>query len=208
MEPVRHPVRTEIQEHDDLCRTILVRTWGPPEEYYRDLIKTVPDHAITALYRGFSRFMFEDLAYFQEFKDATISQRKKAAETVAFEMIQRNQSYSRLVEGVLPRHVRLSIHAHDNAGPKFAIRLMPFRPISDSTELVVTREDALSESQQHLHVPTPWHNSLVEVHDAGKVQTMLCKSKIVKDALQTGKWSGEYDEKHERGGRFVITKQR
>ena len=207
LEPIRHPVDTKVEEHDDLCRRILVRAWGPPEEYYRDLIKTIPDHAITALYRGFSRFMFEDLAYFEEFRDSTISQRKKVAESVAFVMIQRNQSYSRLVEGVLPRHVRLSIHAHGNAGPKFAVRLMPFRSISNSAELVVTRENALSESRQHLHVPTPWHNSLVEVHDAvGKVQTMLCKSKIVKEALEKD-WVGEYDEQHPRGGRYVIRRK-
>lgn len=207
LEPIPHPVHTKIEEHDDLCRRILVRAWSPPEEYYRDLIKSVPGHAITALYRGFSRFMFEDLAYFEDFRDATVSQRKKVAESVAFVMIQRNQSYSRLVEDVLPRHVRLSIHAHDNAGPKFAVRLMPFRPISDSAELVVTREDALTQSQQHLHVPTPWHNSLVDVHDdAGEVQTMLCKSKVVKDALEED-WVGEYDKQHPRGGRYVIRRR-
>jgi len=149
--------------------------------------------------------MFEDLAYSQEFKDATISQRKKAAESVAFEMIQRNKSYSRLVEGVLPRFVRLSIHAHDNAGPKFAVQLMPFRPISDSSQLMVTLDDAVNDSKHHLHVPTPWHNSLVEVHDGeNNVQTMLCKSRTIEDAIKEGGFTGKYQEKHPRGGRFVI----
>lgn len=207
LQPIRHPVDTKIEEHDDLCRTILVRTQAPPEEYLRDLIKTVPGHAITALYRGFSRFMFEDLACSPDFKDATTSQRKRAAETVAFEMIQRNQSYSRLVEGLMPRYIRLSIHAHDNAGPKFAVRLMPFKPVSDSSGLVVTQEHAVAESHSHLHVPTPWHNSLVDVHDGdGEVETMLCKAKVVEDALKEGKFTGEYVKDHERGGRFVITK--
>ncbi len=43
---------------------------------------------------------------------------------VARRMIVRNQCFSRLVSALYPEAIRLSIHAHNNAGPKYAIRLL------------------------------------------------------------------------------------
>lgn len=39
-------------------------------------------------------------------------------------MIKRNDAYSNLVELMFPFHLRFSIHAHNNAGPKFGISLL------------------------------------------------------------------------------------
>ena len=55
----------------------------------------------------------------------------------------RNVAFSRLVEKMFPRDIRLSIHAHSNIGPKFAIGLMD----GQST------------------CATPWHNVVVEFKD-------------------------------------------
>lgn len=104
----------------------------------------------------------------------------------------------------MPSFVRLSIHAYDNrAESKFSVRLLPFAPVVDLRS--TTEEDARDESTEHLHVPTPWHNSLVEVHTSGSLRLATCKASIVKAALEKN-WHGGYICDHERGGRFVIWK--
>lgn len=208
---VRHPVATQISRSDDDNRALMLGLFAPPEPYYRDLVKCQPDHPITALYRGFSRFMYEDLVLGSS--SVSKSQRKKAAEEVAFTMIQRNQTYSRMVESVMPRHVRLSIHAHDNAGPKFAVRVMPWaiKHAENADVLVnagtVTEEgarDASWDAKGTGHIPTPWHNTLVEVHGPGGCQVFLCRQSVIKQALERG-MEGGYVE-HELDARYVIKK--
>lgn len=84
--------------------------------------------------------MLDDLLAHPDGHGKSKSQRKRLAETVALEMMRRNQAYSHLVELVMPRQIRLSIHAHNNAGPKFAVSLLPktiFRPLTS-----VSLEDA------------------------------------------------------------------
>ena len=76
--------------------------------------------------------------------------KKDAKERAKFVMM-RNDAYSRMVCTLFPLHIRLSIHAHNNSGPKFAIRLLPLMKISE--KLV---------SDNNLHIPTPWHNVVVE----------------------------------------------
>lgn len=155
-EPIRaitHPVRTRVNQNNDLCRMFLVATCAPSRSIVEDLIKVAPGHAVTAIYRGFSRFMMQDLAFHPDMRRRTITQRKKLAEEAALEMIRRNQAYSRLIEILLPDHIRLSIHAHDNRGPKFAIRLLDFRSVISG--LAITAADAVDTATTDLHIPTP-----------------------------------------------------
>ena len=79
--------------------------------------------------------MLDDLIALPGGRGKSKSQRKKLAETVALEMMRRNQAYSHLVELVMPRQVRLSIHAHNNAGPKFAVSLLPKRTFEPLTSV-------------------------------------------------------------------------
>lgn len=206
---VNHPVTTQIDPKNDFCRRVLMTFFSPPVTFVRDLLKTQPQHSLTALYRGFSRFMFEDLAFHTDFLDQTISQRKKAAEQVAREMILRNQAYSRLVERIAPNHIRLSIHAHDSAGPKFPVQLLKCRPIADdSPDLIKAFKDS-QESQETLHIPTPWHNTIAEVYfdhddDTGGpgVGVVVCKASLLVNNMS--KCVGGYDRNHPRGGRFLL----
>ncbi|KAK5088362.1 dityrosine synthesis enzyme [Lithohypha guttulata] len=208
---VVHPVPTYTSRDDDNCRGLMIAVWSPPGVYYRDLIRSQPDHPITALYRGFSRFMFEDLAYIADYRTASKNQRKRVAESVAFTMIQRNQTYSRMVESVFPMHVRLSIHAHDNAGPRFAVRVMPphTKTAKDVTTLLNAANDHGMDNDHEArhtgHIPTPWHNALVEVisDDSEKRHVFLCKAKLANDLLQYG-YEGAWDAEHARGARFVF----
>lgn len=129
---VPHYVETRRTARAELCRQLLMALCQADRDVLRSLIKE-SDGSSLALYRGFSRFMLEDLALHPSCVRSSQSQRKKLATKVAFEMImvshlvahplvrsivpvltqcyQRNQAYSNLVELLFPQHVRLSIHA-------------------------------------------------------------------------------------------------
>ncbi|MEO6596612.1 MAG: L-tyrosine/L-tryptophan isonitrile synthase family protein [Planctomycetota bacterium] len=86
---------------------------------------------------GIHRFLFEDdLVLFPELSRNQIRERSKQR---AYEVIQRSQSFSSLVQEWFPHAVRLSIHPHLPASAKLGICLVP-------------SEDRWA---------TPWHNALV-----------------------------------------------
>lgn len=206
---VDHPVTTSRNSQDDLNRGFLLRACATDPSYLQMKIREDPSSDTTMLYRGFSRFMLDDLATHPTCKDKSKSQRKKLAEKVAFEMMHRNAAYSNLVELMLPRHVRLSIHAHNNSGPKFAISLLSqtnFQPLTSFDGLRLSSRDNQYDVRHHLHIPTPWHNCLVEVE--GEFVTYVCKAGLVKEELGSADcvWSSRsgYDADHPRGGRYML----
>lgn len=202
---VNHPVRTQLDPTSEIDRALLLLIGSPPAVFLQEIIKTHPEHPLTKLFRGFSRFMFEDLAFHPDYMySVSAKQRHKVAEKVAVEMILRNQSYSRLVEMVMPGHIRLSIHAHNNAGPKFAIRTLPkyvkhATSVDDLVKAVLsagtrtTQED--DSARETLHIPTPWHNTLVR---AGS-ETFICKAKLARGAANMKGVVGKYEQNHEHG---------
>ncbi len=105
-------------------------------------IKKEPESVFT--YRGFIKFLQSDRVWE---KGMTNSQIKKFCANTAKHMLHRNKAFSKLVNDLYPTAVRLSIHAHTNAGPKFGVRLVPDLPFCI----------------------TPWHNVLVEFSNGSKV---------------------------------------
>ena len=123
-------IGTKQTTEADLCRKLLMSCCQADSENLKLSVKD-PESPILPLYRGFSRFMLEDLACHPLCASMSQSKRRKLSSTVAFEMIkvrccviaflangeklidltQRNQAYSNLVELIFPQHVRLSIHA-------------------------------------------------------------------------------------------------
>jgi pyoverdine/dityrosine biosynthesis protein Dit1 len=77
---------TKSTTEADFCRRVLMAGCRPQTSAVRAKIKS-RDAAITALYRGFSRFMLEDLEGHRYCRSLTKSQRKKLSARVAFEMI-------------------------------------------------------------------------------------------------------------------------
>ncbi|KAK0545657.1 hypothetical protein OC845_005006 [Tilletia horrida] len=109
-----------------------------------------------ALYRGFARFLLEDIGNhlgLLALGVKSVKQRKRLCERMAKVMIQRNDAYSRLVQIRFPDAVRLSIHPHDNSGPKFAVCLMHAR----------YRLSDIHSDTSILHIPTPWHNVVLQI---------------------------------------------
>lgn len=83
---VPHIIETIRTAEAELCRKLLMATCQIDGGGLRSLLKG-QDASSLALYRGFSRFMLEDLALNQNCAALSQSQRKKLATKVAFEMM-------------------------------------------------------------------------------------------------------------------------
>ncbi|KAI8161913.1 hypothetical protein K4K49_004785 [Colletotrichum sp. SAR 10_70] len=182
---IAHHVQTGHTVEAELSRQILMAGCQPQESAVRAKIKS-QNAAILALYRGFSRFMLEDLELHPFTQKMTRTQQKKLSTKVAFEMIMRNQAYSNLVELLFPNYVRLSIHAHNNAGPKFGIQL--FDPAVVRVVEGLSPDGVPMTSRDLLHIPTPWHNCVVEIE--GSPYLLVTKASIPKMAMEMGAMTG------------------
>ncbi|KAF4311959.1 pyoverdine dityrosine biosynthesis protein [Botryosphaeria dothidea] len=189
-----HPINSERSENAELCRKLMMALGQNDKTILRSLI-TSQDPSTLGLYRGLSRFMLDDLSKSRAFAGLSISKRKKISSSVAAEMIVRNCAYSNLVEMLFPSHVRLSIHAHDNSGPKFAIRLLEAIAVED----LETRD--AQKLLDNYHTPTPWHNCLAYVE--GESVPYLIKARAAYDAIAKGHLQGSWTDSA-TGGRFVL----
>ena len=117
---------------------------------------------------------------------------------------------------MFPHHIRLSIHAyvhsnvgvtltcrHPNSGPKFGIQM--FDAAVRATNVLSPDGDVMS-SLDLLHVPTPWHNCVVEIQ--GHPFLYVTKSRVVHEALDSGEFSGGAVDDDEQGGYFKLAPRR
>ncbi|XP_002975629.2 spore wall maturation protein DIT1 [Selaginella moellendorffii] len=163
---VEHPVATELTANAENARRALMCLFGCDESTVTKEIKEDPE--TRNLYRGFSRFMLEDLYEHKSCKNLpSKSAKKKLCSQVAFLMILRNRAYSAMVEWLFPLQLRISIHPHPNRGPKYGINII-------HSSLVAAQR---SSEEKNFHIPTPWHNAVVELAD-GKF--MLLHSKVIR----------------------------
>lgn len=199
---LNHYTGTQICPVSDVSRAILMKGCDTDDGRLRKQI-SIDGHPRLHLYRGFSRFMMEDLSRLSFFKGTSRKGFKKIISKIAFNMIRRNDAYSNLVELVFPHHMRLSIHAHTNSGPKFGIKVIS----SEQCRIVKSLEDLEEPKfEDLLHIPTPWHNCVVKVDDE---RYILTKASIVKEALESGSYVGQWVETSlELGecGHFAIRK--
>ncbi|CCH43697.1 Spore wall maturation protein DIT1 [Wickerhamomyces ciferrii] len=183
-----HYTGSKICEDAELSRRLLIAGCDTDAGKLREDVNT-PDHPRLHLYRGFMRFMLEDLALHPVCKKMSKRNFKKTVSRVAFEMIKRNDAYSNLVELLFPFHLRLSIHAHTNAGPKYGIRLINTNECKIIKSLDSSDEPSFEDL---LHIPTPWHNSIVKVE--GHRYIYLTKSRVVLDAVNQGIYTSEWNK--------------
>ncbi|RAL10133.1 isocyanide synthase family protein, partial [Aspergillus homomorphus CBS 101889] len=203
---VPHHIRTKLTDESELCRQMLMHMCGSNSDSLRKQILN-QDTGVLALYRGFARFMLEDLEEHAAAVALSRSQRKKLSEKLAFEMILRNQAYSNMTEMFLPHFLRLSIHSHPNSGPKFGICLFDratTRVVSRINELASLGE--FGDASPHLlHIPTPWHNCVFQI--AGHEGIFVTKTKVVREGLSSGQVRGEWvtgDAAAGQGGYFAL----
>ena len=80
---VFHPVNTEKTDRDNLNRGMLLRSCSACHSSLEKIVRTDPRSSLTMLYRGFSRFMLDDLQAHPDGRGKSKSQRKKMSEKVA-----------------------------------------------------------------------------------------------------------------------------
>lgn len=182
---VEHYLPTKLDRETELNRKILMVGCDDSADLIRQQIRT-PGHPRLYLYRGFNKFMREDLINTPIAKETSSKKFKKMVSGVAYEMIRRNDAYSNLVEFVFPFHLRLSIHAHHNAGPKYGIRML-------NPAICKTVNHDQDEEDKLLHIPTPWHNAVFKISDEPKL--VISNSKLSEvyenDENYTGGWNNE-----------------
>ncbi|SCU85871.1 LAME_0D03312g1_1 [Lachancea meyersii CBS 8951] len=196
-----HHTGTKICEVSELSRQILMKGFDTDDGRLRQQI-LIAGHPRLHLFRGFSRFMMDDLSHLEFFQKSSRKGFKKVVSKVAFEMIKRNDAYSNLVELLFPHHMRFSIHAHTNSGPKFGVKI-----ISNHQCKIVKSLDAQEEPsfEDLLHIPTPWHNCVIKLQNV----YYLAKSKVAVDAIESGLYDGHWKEggdEKDVGGHFVVNK--
>lgn len=182
---VDHFIETQLDNDTEINRKILMVGCDNNVDLLRRHINT-PHHPRLYLYRGFNRFMLDDLILYQKKHQLSRKKYKKLVSQVAFEMIRRNDAYSNLVELIFPFHLRLSIHAHPNCGPKFGIRLL-------NPKVCAAQGHNQDDEDRLLHIPTPWHNTIFKVK--GVTKLVIGSSKIAKEYGKnpdyTGGWNVE-----------------
>ncbi|KAL4768622.1 Pyoverdine/dityrosine biosynthesis protein-domain-containing protein [Aspergillus nidulans var. acristatus] len=209
---IPQPIETVLTESAQKCRLLLDTVGGIDRNSLRGLIDRKHPETL-ALYQGQSRFMLEDLGAYLSERNIGSKARKRIASKVAEEMIARNHAYSNLVELLFPHHVRLSIHAHTNAGPKFGIRLFPRGAVraAPTAQSLLSMSQSKSESESgaitnplyEFQIPTPWHNCLVRVE--GLKGVLLTRSGIIRDAISKGLFEGGWCQREGGpGGYFAI----
>ncbi|CCE63302.1 hypothetical protein TPHA_0E02100 [Tetrapisispora phaffii CBS 4417] len=152
-----HLTGSKINAKADLSREVLMKGCDTDDGRLKKHINT-DGHARLYLYRGFSKFMSEDLQLQPLFQAMSKKKFKKTVSKVAFNMIKRNDAYSNLVELMFPHHLRFSIHAHNNAGPKYGIKVISREQCAIVKDLKNPEEPIFEDL---LHIPTPWHNCIV-----------------------------------------------
>ncbi|TFK63470.1 Clavaminate synthase-like protein [Pluteus cervinus] len=104
------------------------------------------DSASLMIYRGYLKFLIADLEgselLMQDGKPLSGKGQERVRRDIARKMIVNGAKFSDLVALKFPTSVRLSCHAHNNAGPKFAFDLFPGSPMK-----------------------APWHNTVLEKVD-------------------------------------------
>ncbi len=111
-------------EFGDMRRE-LVETFAEPVEVIHRRTKEDADHR--SLFNGIHRFLFEDRIVMEPAKSR--SRVREEAKSLAYEVIQRSNAWSELVQKQFPEAVRLSIHPQGFDSEKLGVKLLPSRNI-------------------------------------------------------------------------------
>lgn len=89
-----------------------------------DLVRrTKSETEAKSMYRGITKFIFEDFSGLDEFSGQANNAIQKAAKQVSYRVIQRSNAWSRLLKEWFPEAVRLSIHPQFRVSEKIGISL-------------------------------------------------------------------------------------
>lgn len=131
----------------DQMRDCLMKGYGQSLEQLKQKIRNgatptaaADEEEANRMYRGITRFLFEDAMHAGQTKSRTMVQ--KEARHKAYEVIRRSNAWSQFIEERFPEAVRLSIHPQSCGSKKLGIRLIG--------------------NERWM---TPWHGVLIESKD-------------------------------------------
>lgn len=105
-----------------MLREDLMIIYGESLQSLRQRCRTEP--AAAEMYRGITRFMFEDFSGIAAFSGMSRNAIQGAARMAAYRVIQRSNAWGRLLAQHLPDTVRLSIHPQFRVSEKIGISLV------------------------------------------------------------------------------------
>lgn len=105
-----------------MLREELMVVYGEALESLQRRCKTERD--ASEMYRGITRFLFEDFCGLDEFKGMSRNAVQGVARLAAYRVIQRSNAWGRLLAERLPNAVRLSIHPQFRVSEKIGINLI------------------------------------------------------------------------------------
>jgi pyoverdine/dityrosine biosynthesis protein Dit1 len=147
----------DVDDFDSLREELLI---GFGESLRELRLRIKQDPAALAMYRGITRFLFEDFLGLPEFEGMSRRAVQKQARRYAYRVIQRSNAWSRLIAEHHAHALRLSIHPQPRVSEKIGVIML----LSDD----VWR--------------TPWHSVAVETeqgfrlmprHEAEKMSSSL-----------------------------------
>jgi len=127
----------------DCMRADLLKNFSESIAIIRDRVKA--DEESRMLFNGIHRFMFEDYLFLNGEKSRNFA--RETSKALAYQVIQRSNAWSRLIESRYSSALRLSIHPQSALSRKIGIRLLP------------------SEDPWR----TPWHSVLVMDQGVGRL---------------------------------------
>jgi pyoverdine/dityrosine biosynthesis protein Dit1 len=123
-----------------MMREKLLHRFGISTAELQEKIRSDENGEASLMYRGITRFLFEDSLHAQQTQTKSALQRE--ARVKAYEVIRRSNAWSELIEDRFPDAIRLSIHPQVCGSKKLGIRLMG-----------------------HESWMTPWHGAAVETEN-------------------------------------------
>jgi pyoverdine/dityrosine biosynthesis protein Dit1 len=117
-------LRDEFRYLDDLTskREELLIGYGDSIEHIKR--QCADDPAMGAMYRGITRFLYEDAVGTERFCTLSNTAVQKMSRSNSYRVIQRSNAWSRLLERTFPNSLRLSIHPQFRVSKKIGIRLV------------------------------------------------------------------------------------
>jgi pyoverdine/dityrosine biosynthesis protein Dit1 len=133
-------VYPSLTDHAALREDLMV-LYGEALKPLQERCRTQPEAG--AMYRGITKFLFEDFCGLEEFKSLSRNAIQELARVGAYRVIQRSNAWSRLLADRFPDAVRLSIHPQYRVSEKIGINLI------EATDCWAT----------------PWHSVVVKQND-------------------------------------------
>ena len=93
-----------------------------PRSFEQFVTQVTADDELAKVHDKLCSYLYHDI-HLERFSEGDRDQYLESISEKAYQMMYRGRALSIAIEQVFPRHIRLSVHQYDNAGPKFTFSL-------------------------------------------------------------------------------------